>query len=104
MIDKILETFREEIDELLIELENSLLELEDNPADTDAIDTVFRALHTIKGSSAMAGVEQISNFVHEIETAFELVRDGELEVTRDLINQTLAAKDILKILAHSLEG
>jgi two-component system chemotaxis sensor kinase CheA len=104
MIDKILETFREEIDELLIELENSLLELEDNPADTDAIDTVFRALHTIKGSSAMAGVEQISNFVHEIETAFELVRDGELQVTRDLINQTLAAKDILKLLAHTLEG
>ena len=104
MIDKILETFREEIDELLVDLENSLLELEENPADTDAIDSVFRALHTIKGSSAMAGVEQISNFVHEIETAFELIRDGELQVTRDLINQTLAAKDLLKILAHSLDG
>ncbi|PLX97917.1 MAG: chemotaxis protein CheA [Desulfuromonas sp.] len=103
MIDKILETFREEFDELLVELEHSLLELEDNPADTDAIDSVFRSLHTIKGSSAMAGVDIISNFVHEIETAFELVRDGELQVTRNLINQTLAAKDLLKSLAHSLD-
>ncbi|NIP28602.1 MAG: chemotaxis protein CheA, partial [Phycisphaerae bacterium] len=65
---------------------------------------VFRALHTIKGSSAMAGVDPISNFVHEIETAFELVRDEELQVSRDLINQTLAAKDVLKVLAHSLDG
>ncbi len=104
MNDKILETFREEFDELLVELENSLLELEENPDNLDVIDSVFRALHTIKGSSAMAGVDQISNFVHEIETAYELVRDNELQVTRDLINQTLAAKDVLKLLADSLDA
>ncbi len=104
MIDRILETFREEFDELLVELEHSLLELEDNPADSEAVDSVFRALHTIKGSSAMAGADRISSFVHEIETAFELVRDGELGVTRDLINQTLAARDVLKLLAQSIGG
>ncbi|PLX80050.1 MAG: chemotaxis protein CheA, partial [Desulfuromonas sp.] len=102
MIDKILETFLEEIDEILVELEHSLLELEENPADLAAVDTVFRGLHTIKGSSAMAGAEKISRFVHEIETAFDLVREGELEVSRDLINQTLAAKDLLKQVARHI--
>ena len=53
MSDQLLDTFREEMVEILADLENSLLELEDNVADSDAIDRVFRCLHTIKGSSAM---------------------------------------------------
>jgi len=102
MIDKLLETFREEAAELLADLEGALLELEETPEDAEIVDRVFRALHTIKGSSAMAGVDSISMFVHQVENVYELVRDGEMVVTRDLINLTLTAKDQLRQLLAAL--
>ena len=102
MNDQLLETFREEVAEILAELESSLLELEENTADADAIDRVFRSLHTIKGSSAMVGLDKVADFVHDIESVYELVREGDLVVTRELINITLAAKDQLKSLVASL--
>ena len=104
MSDQLLDTFREEMAEILAELESSLLELEENAADSDAIDRVFRCLHTIKGSSAMVGLDEISGFVHDIESVYELVRESALAVTRELINITLAAKDQLRSLVASLSG
>jgi len=65
--------FLEEAYELIAELENALLELEENPDDMDLIGRVFRAMHTIKGSGAMFGYENIAEFTHELETAFDLV-------------------------------
>ncbi len=104
MSDQLLDTFREEMAEILTDLESSLLELEDNAADSDAVDRVFRCLHTIKGSSAMVGLDAISGFVHDIESVYELVRDNALAVTRELINLTLAAKDQLRSLVASING
>jgi two-component system chemotaxis sensor kinase CheA len=104
MNEKILETFREEVAELLADLEGSLLELEETPDDQPTIDRVFRALHTIKGSSAMAGVDSIASFVHQVENVYELVREGELAVTRELIDLTLVAKDQLRLLVAALNG
>jgi two-component system, chemotaxis family, sensor kinase CheA len=93
--------YREEAAELIAGLETSLLELERSPADMDLVGTVFRALHTIKGSGAMFGFDAVAAFTHEIESAFDLVREGKLGVTRELINATLAARDYIKAL---LEG
>ncbi len=104
MSDQLLDTFREEMAEILTDLEGSLLELEDNAADSDAVDRVFRCLHTIKGSSAMVGLDAISGFVHDIESVYELVRENALAVTRELINLTLAAKDQLRSLVASLSS
>jgi two-component system, chemotaxis family, sensor kinase CheA len=85
----------EEARELLTELESGLLELEDSPSDTELVDRVFRALHTIKGSGAMFGFDSIAYFLHDVETAYDQVRNGKLAVTRQLINLTLAACDIV---------
>ncbi len=87
------DTFREEALEILAELEQALLELEERPADGECIGRVFRALHTLKGSGAMAGFEAVAAFAHELETTFELVRSGRLAVSRPLINLTLSARD-----------
>lgn len=93
------DTFKEEAYELLAELETSLLELEENPGDTDVIGRVFRAMHTIKGSGAMFGFDNISSFTHEVETVFDLVRNGKVKVTKPLIDLTLSARDhILTVL------
>jgi two-component system chemotaxis sensor kinase CheA len=91
----IVQTFREEAVELLGELEMALLDLEDRLDDPDAVDRVFRALHTLKGSGGMAGFDSLAEAVHEIETEFEKVRNGELTVNRNLVSQTLAVKDLL---------
>ncbi len=91
--------FKEEAYELLSELEDSLLELEEQPDDHETISKVFRAMHTIKGSGAMFGFTTISSFTHEVETVFDLVRNGELAVSKQLVDLSLKARDhILSLL------
>ena len=87
------ETFRQEARELLEQLELGLLDLEQNPANDDLINSTFRALHTIKGSGAMFGFTHVASFVHEFETAFDRVRKGQSVATPDLIGVALDAKD-----------
>ncbi len=73
--------FIEEANEHLQDLEGSLLELEYEPDDQELINKVFRSLHTIKGSGAMFGFDDISSFTHEIESVYDKVREGKLKVT-----------------------
>lgn len=98
MIDRHRQAFIEEARELLSELESSLLELEVNSDDTELIAKVFRALHTIKGSSAMFGFEDVAIFTHDIENVFDCVRNGELEISKELINLTLSARDQISLM------
>ena len=95
------QAFREEAFELLGELETSLLELEEDPQNSEVINRVFRAMHTIKGSGAMFGFEDIASFTHEVETVFDLARNGQISVSKELLDLTLLARD--HILAM-LEG
>lgn len=97
-------TYREEASELLAELETSLLELEDNPQDNDLINRVFRAMHTIKGSGAMFGFDDIAGFTHEVETVFDQVRNGKLAVTKPLLDLTLQARDQIVALLEASAG
>lgn len=96
--------YKEEAYELLCELETALLELEEAPDDIGVIGRVFRALHTIKGSGAMFGFDDIASFTHEIETAFDLVRDGKIVVSKELINLGLAARDQIRAMLEASEG
>jgi two-component system chemotaxis sensor kinase CheA len=97
------QAFREEALELLDDLENSLLELEENPQDEDLINRVFRAMHTIKGSGAMFGFDDISTFTHEVETVFDLVRGGQMSAGSDLINLTFSARDLILAMLEGRE-
>ncbi|GGF34893.1 chemotaxis protein CheA [Youhaiella tibetensis] len=95
------ETFRQEARELLEQLESNLLDLEQNPGNSDLINSTFRALHTVKGSGAMFGFTAVAEFVHEFETAFDRVRKGETEATPALIGIALDAKDHIHRLIES---
>ncbi len=96
--------YREEATELLSELETSLLELEDSPTDDDLINRVFRAMHTIKGSGAMFGFDDIAHFTHEVETVFDQVRNGKIHVTRPLLDLTLQARDQISAMLEASAG
>jgi two-component system chemotaxis sensor kinase CheA len=92
------ETFRQEALDLLEELESSLLDLEQRPGETALIDSAFRALHTVKGSGAMFGFQQVADFAHKFETAFDLVRKGKVAPSTELIAVALAAQDHIRRL------
>jgi two-component system chemotaxis sensor kinase CheA len=96
--------FIEEAYELLAELETSLLEMEEDPCNEELIGRVFRALHTIKGSGAMFGFDDIAAFTHEVETVFDMVRNGAMEATKELIDLTLAARDHIKNMLDDSES
>ncbi len=102
-MDQHKELFKEEAYERLAELEDLLLELEERPDDIELISTIFRALHTIKGSGSMFGFDDIAEFTHEVETVFDNVRNGEMSVTKELIDLTLSARDHIKELLDNPE-
>ncbi|MFP5220918.1 MAG: chemotaxis protein CheA [Acidobacteriota bacterium] len=93
--------FKEEAAELLADLEQMLLELENDPGNAECIAKVFRDIHTIKGSGAMFGYAELARFSHDLETIFDKVRSGELELDGDLLGLTLAAKDHIGRLLSS---
>lgn len=101
--DQLAGTFRMEASELLAELEVSLLELEKSPENKEAVSSVFRAFHTLKGSGAMCGFDEVSRFTHHIETVYDLVRNGMILADNNLIDLTLAAGDLIKDLISSPE-
>ncbi len=92
------EVFLQEANELLYELESQLLELEQNPDDLDLVGRIFRALHTIKGSGAMFGFDNVSQFTHDLENIFDLIRNEKLKVSHDLIDLTLRSRDYMQRL------
>jgi len=96
--------YREEATELLAELETSLLELEEQPENNDLINRVFRAMHTIKGSGAMFGFDDIARFTHEVETVFDQVRNGKMKVTRTLLDLTLQSRDQISAMLGASAG
>lgn len=98
------ELFRQEAQELLEQLEQSLLDLSDRQQDQDLIDSTFRALHTIKGSGSMFGFEAVAAFTHYVETAFDLVRKGTVPLTAEMVTVALAAKDHIRNLIENPGG
>jgi two-component system chemotaxis sensor kinase CheA len=79
-------------------LESALLLLESDPDNGELIGQAFRSLHTIKGSGAMAGFDDIASFAHELETVFAEVRNGKLTVSKPLIELTLESMDLIRRL------
>ncbi|TYP56134.1 chemotaxis protein CheA [Thermosediminibacter litoriperuensis] len=99
-IDKtLLTSFLEEAQELLDVIEQKLLELEKHPQDTELIHELFRAFHTLKGSSGIAGAITFQNIAHEFENLLEKIRKNELEVTSDLVTLFFKGTDALKEIA-----
>jgi two-component system chemotaxis sensor kinase CheA len=96
--DQFKQASREEDREVLVDLESALLELNDNCGDMELVGRVFRALHTLKGSGAMFGFEDMATFTHNLETAFDEVRNGRLAISSELIDLTLAALDQIRAM------
>jgi two-component system chemotaxis sensor kinase CheA len=97
-MQELINTFLEEASDLISELEEALLTLETNPQDMDAINRVFRVMHTLKGSGSMFGYESVSNFTHTLENLYEKIRGGDMNVSTEIFNITLKSLDHIKAL------
>ncbi|MDP2158757.1 MAG: chemotaxis protein CheA, partial [Nitrospirota bacterium] len=98
---QIREAFKVEASEILTGLEASLLDLEKDPDNIDAVSAIFRSFHTLKGSGGMCGFDDISEFTHEIETVYDLVRNWKIEADKALIDLTLSACDHLRDMMNT---
>ncbi|MCP2071856.1 UNVERIFIED_ORG: two-component system chemotaxis sensor kinase CheA [Pseudomonas lini] len=92
-LDQAQQTFIVEARELLQSMEESLLQLETDPGDDDAVGAIFRAAHTIKGSAGLFGLEPIVSFTHIVEDVLDRLRDGSVEVDTGLIAVLLKSSD-----------
>ena len=95
--------FLAEVDELLQRFEESLVDLERAPDDRALLNEIFRAAHTIKGSSATIGHARMAALTHAMETRLDDVRKGIAAVTPQLIEALLKAVDVLKLLRDEVE-
>src|SRR6202171_2558054 len=94
--------FLSEVDELLQRFEESLVDLERVPGDEARLNEIFRAAHTIKGSSATIGHIRMAALTHAMETRLDDVRKGIASVTPQLIEALLKATDVLKLLRDEI--
>ncbi|MCH5490338.1 chemotaxis protein CheA [Pseudomonas syringae] len=92
-LDQAQQTFIVEARELLQAMEESLLQLESEPGDLDAIGAVFRAAHTIKGSAGLFGLTPIVSFTHIVEDVLDRLREGSVSVNAELIAVLLKSGD-----------
>lgn len=97
-LEDIKETYITECNEILTKLEANLLYIEFNPITKEHIDELFRAFHTIKGTSGVFGYEHIVDFTHVVESLMEEVRSNRLELIPELISILLECKDHIAIL------
>lgn len=92
-LDQAQQTFIVEARELLQAMEESLLQLENDPGDQDAIGAIFRAAHTIKGSAGLFGLTPIVSFTHIVEDVLDRLREGSVAVDAGLIAVLLKSGD-----------
>ncbi len=90
--------FMQEANDLIASLEKTLLELKENSTDQARIEKIFRVMHTLKGNSTMFGFEKMGTLTHQLETIYDLIRDGKTLLTRELLDISFACLDHIKAL------
>ena len=92
----LLREFHGESVELLHDIKQGILALEDNPADTVTVNSIFRAFHTFKGAAGFLHLEALRGLAHDLESLLDAVRRSELRLTSEIIDLILAGADAFK--------
>jgi len=96
------ELFFEEAEEYLKEVNNALVKLEKNPQDREAINLIFRHMHTLKGMAATMGYQELTDLAHKLEDVFDYFRKGETEVVSNFMDIIFAGVDALNKVLDEL--
>ena len=102
-LDQVLHTFILEARELLEDMEAALLRVADEADPRESINAIFRAAHTIKGSSGLFGLDAVVTFTHVVESVLDRVRDGTVALDEPLVVLMLASGDYIGRLVDGVE-
>ena len=94
-LDDFKATYFDECSELLGELEEQFTAIEEGERDSDRLNAVFRAIHSIKGGAGAFGFSSLVGFAHEFETLLDYVRNSKVELTDDVVTLCIRANDIV---------
>ncbi|TDB53414.1 chemotaxis protein CheA [Photorhabdus luminescens] len=95
-ITEFYQTFFDEADELLEDMEQHLLQLDPDEPDQEQLNAIFRSAHSIKGGAATFGFIKLQQTTHVLENLLDSARRDEMSLTTDIINLFLEAKDIMQ--------
>ncbi len=98
------QVFFEESFEGLQTMESSLLELDCDSVDSETINAIFRAAHSIKGSSSTFGFSAVAEFTHVLETLLDQVREGSRKLTQEIVDLLLQSVDCLRNMLTALQA
>lgn len=97
------QVFFEESNEGLDIMESALLELDPEALDSERIDEIFRAAHSIKGGSGTFGFQQIADFTHVVETLLDLIRSDQFDIKSEHVDLFLRSVDCIRTMVNQLE-
>jgi len=101
---EIIGDFLIEADELITSLDTNLVKLEAASDDLDLLNEIFRAAHTIKGTSSFLGFDQVSGLTHKMEDILNKLRKAEMGVTPEIMDLLLESLDTLKVLLENVRS
>ncbi|MEN6540238.1 MAG: chemotaxis protein CheA [Mizugakiibacter sp.] len=102
-LDQALQTFIAESREQLEDMENALLAVgREEEDESEKVNAIFRAAHTIKGSSGLFGLDHVVAFTHVVESVLDRVRDGEILLVDDLVSLLLSCRDHMGMLIDAV--
>ena len=104
MDDQYLDAFIRESEEAITELNNSLLDLESDPSNEEAMDSIFRTAHTLKGNFGAMGFDDAANLAHAMEDLLDAMRQGEMEVNPDVMDLIFAGVDQIEVIVNQIEA
>ncbi len=99
-----IDDFKEEARELLARAEDVLSEIRESPQDREMVNALFRVIHSLKGSAAYAGLKDVNTFSHLYEGFLGDLRKNKYEVSQDIVNIMVRARDYLEDLIFQAEG
>jgi len=97
-----LSTFIDETQDYMSTLNDKMLFLEQEPENMEAINEIFRTIHTLKGMSGTMGFEKMAQLCHKMENVFDKARNEELKVTRDNMDTLFAGVDLLEKMTNAI--
>ncbi|WP_163971240.1 chemotaxis protein CheA [Oceanobacillus halotolerans] len=97
-----LDVFIDESTEHVEDLYNYLLELEKNPTETNLIEEIFRAAHTLKGMSATMGFQDVANLTHKLENVFDGIRYERIKIDATIMDVIFQAVDNLNAMIEDI--
>jgi len=103
MDDELYQEFITESEESITQLNNSLLDLESNPEDAEAIDDIFRQAHTLKGNFGAMGFDNAATVAHAVEDLLDEVRNDRIEVTHERMDLVFDGMDEILDILHEIE-